>query len=393
MAQKDKVKELVGRGLDSYHTKALQQMDRIEKKNKEQNHKINILTNELDNDYLTKTEEGSVVSLEHSKEGMVYLDELQGNTLVNYCTDGSKELTLNGDIDVEGTFVTTTEGVDNGLVDVICEGNTLVNLANIKNIYENTNLTSYYADGTICETSLLKLNTAYTLIIEKEFLDGHNMNYKDFELGLGDSINVTDAHPTMNNGSYSMGYNTDKYETKIVTVSFADFKGYKYLTIRPCRRSTAPVEGEVGKYKVKIVFLEGDWTNKEIPPYFEGMKSVGQDDENGHKIEILSQNKNLLTNTSLSTKDKWETFNGSIVDGYNNCKGIYSQYTETPQGYYDFLQQTIFTSTKKDNPIENDKWYTLSFYAKGEGTVRTHIYPTTIDTATKGFVNEVEKTF
>ena len=128
MAQKNKIKELVGRGLDSYHTKSLQQIDRIEKKNKEQNHKISILSNELDNDYLTKTEEGSVISLEHSKEGMVYLDELQGNTLVNYCTDGSKELTLNGDIDVEGTFVTTTEGVDNGKVDVVCEGNTLVNL-------------------------------------------------------------------------------------------------------------------------------------------------------------------------------------------------------------------------------------------------------------------------
>ena len=126
MTQKDKVKELVGGGLNAYHTKALQQMNRIEKKNKQQNHKISILSNELDNDYLTKTEEGSVVSLEYSKEGMVYLDELQGNTLVNYCTDGSKELTLNGDIDLEGTFVTTTEGVDGGKVDVLCEGNTLI---------------------------------------------------------------------------------------------------------------------------------------------------------------------------------------------------------------------------------------------------------------------------
>lgn len=126
MAQKDKVKELVGKGLHSYHTKALQQIDRIEKKNKQQNHKISILTNELDNDYITKTEEVSVVSLEHSKEGMVYLDKLRGNTLVNYCTDSSKELTLNGDIDLEGTFVTTTEGVDGGKVYVLCEGNTLI---------------------------------------------------------------------------------------------------------------------------------------------------------------------------------------------------------------------------------------------------------------------------
>ena len=44
----------------------------------------------------------------------------------------------------------------------------------------------------------------------------------------------------------------------------------------------------------KVILFEGDWTNREIPSeYFEGMKSCGQDDENGHKIEILSQNKNL----------------------------------------------------------------------------------------------------
>lgn len=42
------------------------------------------------------------------------------------------------------------------------------------------------------------------------------------------------------------------------------------------------------------MILEGDYTNKPIPQYFEGMKSVGQDDVNGHKIEILSRNKNLF---------------------------------------------------------------------------------------------------
>ena len=165
MAQKTKVKELVGRGLNSYHTKALQQMDRIEKKNKEQNHKISILSNELDNDYLTKTEEGSVISLEHSKEGMVYLDELQGNTLVNYCTDGSKEMTLNGDIDAEGTFVTTTEGVDNGKVDVMCEGNTLVN--NILNANKNDVIfTTSKRTFTVGKDSLIKDNTDYTVIFK-----------------------------------------------------------------------------------------------------------------------------------------------------------------------------------------------------------------------------------
>ena len=129
MAQKDKIKELVGGSLNIYNTKVSEKLDTLEKKNKEQNHKINILTNELDNDYLTKTEEGSVISLDHSKEGMVYIDSLEGNTLVNYCTDGSKELALNGDIDVEGINITLTEGADDGLIDVYLEGNTLVNYA------------------------------------------------------------------------------------------------------------------------------------------------------------------------------------------------------------------------------------------------------------------------
>ena len=167
MTQKDNVKQLIGKSLNAYNNKVLQQIDRIEKKNKQQNHKISMLTNELDNDYLTKSEEGSVISLDYSKEGMVYLDELQGNTLVNYCTDGSKEITLNGDIDLEGTFVTTTEGVDNGIVDVMCEGNTLVNLS--PNTFEigcpnEESTTTFWFSGKYINNSLFKPNTEYSVI-------------------------------------------------------------------------------------------------------------------------------------------------------------------------------------------------------------------------------------
>lgn len=290
MTQKDKVKELVGRGLHSYHTKALQQMDRIEKKNKEQNHKISILTNELDNDYLTKTEEGSVVSLEHSKEGMVYLDKLQGNTLVNYCTDGSKEMTLNGDIDLEGISVTTTEGVDNGKVDVMCEGNTLVNLADIQNEFHHTNVTNWYKDGTLCETSKLKLNTPYTFIIDKEYLSNHNTNYQQFQLGISNSLNTTTDHPIFEVIKGNINFNNNNKEIKKFVANFTDFKNSTYLSVRPCRRNTSPVEGESANYRIKVIVLEGDFMSRETPPYFIGMKSVGQDDANGHKIEILSNN-------------------------------------------------------------------------------------------------------
>lgn len=265
MAQKTKVKELVGRSLSSYHTKALQQIERIEKKNKEQNHKINILTGELDKDYITKTAEGSVISLEHSKEGMVYLDELQGNTLVNYCTDGSKEMTLNGDIDVEGIFVTTTEGVDNGLVDVMCEGNTLVNLIKQVNGFTYT----HYP---------LTIGEIYTLIIE--FTSNSECN-----LYIEENITWANLSTTSISGVKN-GYN--KFVVKLTIPS--NYIGTEKINIT--NRVNGTYDGNVKFTDVKPILLKGDWTNKEIPTeYFEGMKSVGECEDN--KIEILSNNGNL----------------------------------------------------------------------------------------------------
>lgn len=295
MAQKDKVKELVGRGLNSYHTKTLQQIDRIEKKNKEQNHKISILTNELDNDYLTKTEEGSVVYLEHSKEGMVYLDELQGNTLVNYCTDGSKEMTLNGDIDVEGVSVTTAEGVDNGKVDVMCEGNTLVNLIS-KNWSHGTFETKNNREclkiektlGNVQYVTNLKNGSTYTLIydyISTELINGTTNPFGRLHLTLNYQGSWVYDIPVKNFES-----NKAQFTRSISVFTIPTDKQFTTLNVSGVLRD---IDGTVWIDK-EILLLEGDWSNKELPSYFEGMKSVGQDDENGHKIEILSQNKNLF---------------------------------------------------------------------------------------------------
>lgn len=318
MSQKDKVKELVGRSLNSYHTKALQQIERIEKKNKEQNHKINILTGELDKDYITKTAEGSVISLDHSKEGMVYLDELQGNTLVNYCTDGSKEMTLNGDIDVEGIFVTTTEGVDNGLVDVLCEGNTLVNAWTLRdeNPYNpniSPNLTSKITintDKTSCKITInenlslvdggkwivfraypkqycrdmIKLNTTYTLIFNLDYNFNLNSN-----IGISIANNVSNHF--VRNKSFMPKQGLNKIVITTVSEEPENRTGQHIYMGFPNVLST-DVIGKYFKFS-DFYMLEGDWSDKELPSYFEGMKSVGQDDESGHKIEILSNNGNL----------------------------------------------------------------------------------------------------
>lgn len=56
----------------------------------------------------------------------------------------------------------------------------------------------------------------------------------------------------------------------------------------------------VGTYEWRnLMMFEGDYTNKPIPPYFEGIRSVNEDAEN---MEIVSTGKNLLDKTYIQRK-------------------------------------------------------------------------------------------
>ncbi len=274
-------------------------------------------------DYITpsiedKVDQGSVISLPEVSAGYVNIDSIEGNTLVNYCTDGAKELTLNGDINVEGTFVTTTEGVDNGLVDVMCEGNTLVNVVK-EYSYGFTNASrvdSQYVklqhgtDENSCNITmpfgscLYKPSTTYTLVVDiKE-------NTSTARLGISALGSVISSFSSLNI-SREPGRHLITFTTK------DDFTTDNRGTNAPVNDIYFCSWDKGGDGSNHIIFrfyiLEGDWTGKEIPQYFEGMKSVGQDEVNGHKVEVISQNKNLfdgeleigtLSNTSDETMGK-----------------------------------------------------------------------------------------
>ena len=65
---------------------------------------------------------------------------------------------------------------------------------------------------------------------------------------------------------------------------------------------------DLEKLKKSCLILEGDWTNKPIPQYFEGIKSFGQQED---KISILSHNKNLFDYSKLT---------GGEIVSFNNKK-------------------------------------------------------------------------
>ena len=129
---KEEQKWLLGESLNQYDRSLKEELGKVEKRNREQNHKISALINAFDDDYIKKEEENTNISLDYSKEGIVIVDDIKGNTLVNNIKDSNKELVLNGDIDTQGVNVTLEDTVDNGKVDVVLEGNTEVNLSKTK---------------------------------------------------------------------------------------------------------------------------------------------------------------------------------------------------------------------------------------------------------------------
>ncbi|WP_436664596.1 hypothetical protein [Lactiplantibacillus plantarum] len=76
----------------------------------------------------------------------------------------------------------------------------------------------------------------------------------------------------------------------------------------------------------------------------------------------------------------------TIVDGYEGHKAVHVDTTGWTSGYID-VQQPIYNADVQF--IKPGEWYTMSFYAKGTGSIRTHIYPTVVDTSVGSYTDGV----
>ena len=74
-------KELMGKSLSSYHRKT--GLPQLEKNNEMQDGILNGILSQVDNAYIEKTEQSNVIHLEGSGDGVVVLDSVEGNTMVN----------------------------------------------------------------------------------------------------------------------------------------------------------------------------------------------------------------------------------------------------------------------------------------------------------------------
>ncbi|MDK0692428.1 BppU family phage baseplate upper protein [Clostridium perfringens] len=192
---------------------------------------------------------GSSISADNTLEGRTESLKIEGRTLQNLCKKIIPTVTSSG------------------------------SLTNIQDIYKCT------ANG----SGLAYLN--FTLTDEvKSLLDG-NKKYTIFMKGYK-LINPNNDNIRFYNRSDAIGTNINKINDSVLTFTTpSDFNGSKtYEFLFYCG-----TQGSV-ELSNEIILLEGDWTGKKAPEYFEGIKSFGESEQEGdkYKISILSKGKNLL---------------------------------------------------------------------------------------------------
>lgn len=74
-------KELLGKSLNSYHRKS--GLTQLEKNNEMQDGILDGILSQVDDAYIEKTEQSNVIHLDGSGDGVVVLDSIEGNTMVN----------------------------------------------------------------------------------------------------------------------------------------------------------------------------------------------------------------------------------------------------------------------------------------------------------------------
>ena len=245
------------------------------------------------------------------------------------------------------------EDTKSGVIeDLKLSGKTLNNLWNIENVGLNSQIVidgdfvKCTANGTYITASpiykdSLKPNTLYTLV----FYILKNTINPDGK--ISPNIDLSNESPFETFISLAGG-NTGVFTYTMQTKNSLD--GIKYSVRTQLQNNCTS-----GEFIFNCVLLEGDYTQNP-PPYFEGMKSVGQD---VNKIEVLSVNTNLFNDSTykgfvieakipttlpfvpISLSNDNITL-GLFDDNYNNIKdnslaiGFYNEKKER-LGFFSFM--------------------------------------------------------
>lgn len=273
-------KELLGKSLNSFHRKT--GLTQLEKNNEMQDGVLDGILSQVDDAYIEKTEQSNVIHLDGSGDGVVVVDSIEGDTMVNLCrrmNSSNTQWILNN-----GWWELNKEGV-------------------------------LFLDFEV----IVKPSTLYTVIMNTKLDNSGGIVFGFRKDNLG--WNST-THSTKLNGVNKFKFTTSSEETNRFTL-------HRGTTV-----------GETTTIGVKdIMILEGDWTNKEIPAsYFEGLQSSFENkvnDEGKYEIEILCNNKSLIDwNIENLINHKDNQFDFSLEDNAIKVRSNFRTPYQFKKGFY-----------------------------------------------------------
>lgn len=187
-------------------------------------------------------------------------------------------------IDYSGEYISARDSFTGSVTDMVVKGKTLQNLIKYINrtatiTMTDTELTftanglqqTYYNDATLMEN-----NKEYTLIFN---ILENSLNGNFRAISAGDTIQVTTVSSIVPPGI------TGLQKIKFTTKEAGIIQQYTMSTSTNCTSGYIKI--------TKPVVLEGDWTDRDTPTYFEGIRSVGELDSD-RNISISSCNKNIF---------------------------------------------------------------------------------------------------
>lgn len=236
-------KELLGKSLNSFHRKT--GLIQLEKNNEMQDGILDGILSQVDDAYIEKTEQSNVIHLEGSGDGVVVLDSIEGNTIINNIKDFTPVNIVSDNIQsIFNNGVLTYKAINN------YEG--ALHKSNILKIHLNHSL---------------KDNTVYTFVVNCN--DNCNVRFMSYD---GTQVSTTIE--------LTKGLNKKTFTKN--TLENTDFHFRIETNPNNCREFIYS----------GFMIIEGNCIDNEIN-YSEGLQSSFEEkvnDEGKYEIEILSRN-------------------------------------------------------------------------------------------------------
>ena len=188
----------------------------------------------------------------------------------------------------EGSNIKIDNILEEDKVDTVIQGDTLVNLLGTQGTATVNLINSGYRVRDFNNIHL-KSNTTYTACVNIANLSSNaTSKLKLYYKAFNESGGVISVYPSthfskenIREGLMTIVFNTDDRKPE----------GSFHIYVDEMSGGGGGTTNEFSFNMNNCMVLEGDWSNKEIPEYFEGIKSAGED---AGSIKIKSQNKNLF---------------------------------------------------------------------------------------------------